>query len=88
MLASFRPINFRALAADFSGSIREGQQYSPILVKANGEASYGHTRSDKDSIVASFDGGSDLLLMAWTGQYRTDIFHLTQGDLDAHFKSN
>ena len=52
-----------------------------ILISASGEAEYAASREDKDRIVAKFRPDEDLLLWAWAGSYRTDVFRLTEADL-------
>jgi hypothetical protein len=56
-----------------------------ILVKESGEAIYARTRGDKDKLIENFDSQNDLLLLAWTGQYATDIFHLTGPDIKENY---
>ncbi len=85
---TFNPRNFRRINGDSRPSfkIRTADHTTLILVKGSGDAMYGRTRSDKDHIIQQFDDKSDLLLWAWVGQYYTDIFQLTQEDLEAHYK--
>jgi hypothetical protein len=84
----FRPRNFRRITDNSKPSfkIRTADFTTLILVKSSGEAEYGRTRGDKDQLVARFDPKADLLLWAWVGQHNTDIFMLTQEDLDLHYK--
>lgn len=42
----------------------------------------GGTVAAKDEIINDFDDANDLLLVAWTGQYKTYMFKLTKSDLD------
>jgi hypothetical protein len=46
-----------------------------IHIKKSGTIRADHTVSGKYKILEDFAKG-DLLLAAWTGQYRTDIFNL------------
>ncbi|MCE5309697.1 MAG: hypothetical protein LLG20_18845 [Acidobacteriales bacterium] len=54
-------------------------------MKTNGEAEYARTRGDKDRLIERLAGG-DLLLLAWTGNYYTDIFLLSRQDVEAYYK--
>jgi len=83
----FKPQNFRRITEGSEPwfKIRMADHTTLILVKASGEAEYARTRRDKDHLVERFDPESDLLLWAWVGEYHTDIFLLTQADLDAHY---
>jgi hypothetical protein len=80
---SFRPTGFRTIDPTSPPTgVRKGGIYSLILVKVDGSAQYANTATGKDRLVSEFDPTTDLLLMAWTGQWKTDIFHLTKEDLD------
>lgn len=82
----FNPVGFRKLTEIESfGKIRTNRFFTLILVKQNGSATWGSTVLLKDSIVDSFESG-DLLLMAWKGQYKADIFILTKENLEEHYK--
>jgi hypothetical protein len=81
---TYKPEGFRSLPALMT-KLRADQGITLILVKADGSARYGHGRVDKDAIVQSFNELEDMLLLAWTGQYKTDVFVLTRSDLDAHY---
>lgn len=79
---TFNPKNFRRIEDDLNFTIRESTYSTLILIKANGDAEYARTRGDKDQLISQFIEGEDLLLWAWIGQHKTDIFMLDQGDLD------
>jgi hypothetical protein len=81
----FQPLNFRALPEDLPGKIRTADGMTLIDVKPSGAARYGRTRADKDAIIAEHAVG-DLLLLAWAGQWRTDIFLLSLQDIDKHYR--
>ncbi len=85
---NFLPTNFRYLSDSSHPAqpIRVFDGCTLILIKSDGEASFGRTRAAKDEIIAKFAPEVDLLLLAWTGQYRTDIFHLTAKDLENYYK--
>jgi len=82
----FKPLNFRTLPADLPANIRTDQGMTLISVKADGAARYGRTVGDKDSIITEQADG-DLLLLAWTGQWRTDIFVLSRADIERHYSA-
>ena len=84
----FNPKNFRRITDGCKPSlkIRTADDTTLILIKSSGDAEYARTRGDKDSLVAQFDDQDDLLLWAWVGQYHTDIFMLTQQDLDQYYR--
>lgn len=65
--------------------IRVSDGCTLILIKSTGEASFGRTRADKDETIAAYEA-PDLLLLAWTGQYRTDIFELSPGDIANYYR--
>jgi hypothetical protein len=77
----FKPENFRVCDLKPWKLIRDNQRMTLILIKANGEACYERTRAGKDALVQRFDAESDLLLLAWTGQHKTDIFLVTPENL-------
>jgi hypothetical protein len=76
---TFKPKNFRHITEESKPTfkIRTADNTTLILIKSSGDAQYGRTRSDKDVCIANFDADLDLLLWAWVGQHRTDIFILT-----------
>jgi hypothetical protein len=79
--------DFRALPLDFPcGDIRAARELTLILVKPAGTADWAHDRAGKDALVSAFEPTADLLLMAWTGQWRTDIFRLTAEDLERYYR--
>ena len=81
----FKPENFRALALhDLPAPLREMESSSLVLVKKDGLVFFGRTALDKDHIRKS-TGKGDIVLFAWHGKYRTDIFALDKDDLDRTF---
>jgi len=56
-----------------------------ILIKATGTVNFSHSCKGKDEIVRRYVDATDLLLLAWTGQWTTDIFRLTRTDLDLRY---
>lgn len=79
----FKP-KFRHLPPDFSRKIRLMDGSPLILVKVTGEASFANSRTGKDQLVGQVEP-SDLLLFAWVGQWKTDVFVITQEDLEKHY---
>lgn len=56
-----------------------------IIIKATGECLYANQPADKDEIVKGFDGSKDILLYAWLGQKKSDVFQVTKENLDVHY---
>ena len=82
---TFTPQNFRPLPEGLPGKLRTQEGMTLILVQASGAARYGRTCEDKDALVGEYAEG-DLLLLAWTGRYRTDVFLLSAQDLAKHYR--
>lgn len=82
---AFVPKNFRKIVNELGFKIRNVPVSPLILVKANGECGFGASAADKDAIVAKFNPQEDLLLWAWCGQFRTDVFVLSKTDLDNYY---
>ena len=80
----FKPENFRALPLE-APRLRDDQAMTLILIKASGEACYAHGRTAKDELVARYEPASDMLLCAWTGQWKTDVFLLSINDIEARY---
>ena len=80
----FHPTNFRTLPDELPSALRTDQGMTFISIKSDGTARYGRTVADKDAIVEEHTDG-DLLLLAWTGQWRTDVFLVTKADLARHY---
>ncbi len=82
----FKPEGFRRLDATFEEEIRSNDRMTLILVCADGSATYSRYREGKDAIVRDFKPEADLLLMAWTGQWKTDIFQLSGEDVATFYR--
>ena len=84
----FNPTNLRSLGDDhkYSLGIRASRLSPLLLVKSTGEVEFAVNLTDKDRLVANFNEKKDLLVWAWAGQYRTDMFSLTKQDLDRHYR--
>jgi hypothetical protein len=82
---NFKPQNFRSLPLE-APKLRNDAGMTLILVKASGEACYAHGRTDKDQLVSRYEPASDMLLCAWTGCYKTDVFLLSINDIETHYR--
>lgn len=81
--------NFRSLdEQQFSYSLRiRANKLSPLLlIKSNGAVEYAVNLTDKDNLVANFDEKKDVLVWAWAGEWKTDMFKLSKQDLDKHYR--
>lgn len=83
----FAPQNLRTLPSDVSLDLRGDAALTLILVKATGEVTFGNTVRNKDTIVEQFDDQADLLMLAWTGRHKTDVFRVERSELAAHYRS-
>jgi hypothetical protein len=81
----FQPANLRKLDGALPAHLRNDQAMTFILVQSSGEVRYAHSRIDKDRLVAAYDEGADCLMLAWTGQYKTDVFELTRAELERRY---
>lgn len=83
----FKPSGFRHYTPDqYEPKIRESTLKTLILVTAEGSATYAVDRSSKDAIIAQWKPDDDMLLMAWTGKWRTDIFLMTKAEIDTFYR--
>jgi hypothetical protein len=62
-------------------NIRSDSKLALILVKPDGAISCATGAADKDSIVRAYDPVADCLLLAWAGQWKTEVFRLDLEDL-------
>jgi hypothetical protein len=85
---NFNAKNFRRITDESKPSfkIRASDRATLILITQSGDAEYAWRASEKDLLVARFVAQTDLLLFAWTGQWHTDIFILTEQDLTLYYK--
>lgn len=73
------PQNFRTLDPDLRPLDIEQMNTSPtILIKADGEIT-------QNFIEGYNESSGDVLLFAWAGTWRTDVFVLTEADLQKHY---
>jgi hypothetical protein len=81
----FKPEGFRQLEGNAVPLIRPSTRMTLILVAADGFATYAIAVSDKDALLARRKQG-DLLLLAWMGEWRTDVFLLSDSDLEKYYR--
>jgi hypothetical protein len=81
---SLKGSQFRKLEPNVDLDLRGGGWYTLILIQIEG-ATYGNTVRAKDLIVSEFKESGGLLLLAWQGQYKTDVFHLTMEELEKNY---
>jgi len=81
-------MELRTLPDDFRHKIRTNGGMTLILITEFGDMSFENSSPvKKDALIADYnEDGGDTLLLAWTGQYKTDIFLLTQEDLNKHYR--
>lgn len=88
-------MDFREIPEFMPFKIRTAKTMTLILIElclygASGGtagAGFANTATEKDALLKRFrpdDGG--ILLLAWSGEYRTDIFYVTKEDLERHYK--
>jgi hypothetical protein len=82
----FQPRNLRKLEGDHPMQLRNDKGMTFILVKTSGAVQYATDRGDKDALVADYDEkAGDLLMLAWTGHWKTDVFELTRAELERRY---
>jgi hypothetical protein len=69
----------------FPFKIKRDRGVTLILVKCDGNVSFAVNQREKDLLRAKYEDG-DLLMLAWVGEYRTDIFHVTRKDLERDYE--
>ena len=62
-------------------NIRSDAKLALVLIQPSGAISCATGASDKDSLVRAYDPAADCLLLAWAGQWKTDVFRLDADDL-------
>jgi len=77
--------------ADNIGGIKIRTSGGMTLILMDGDKVFSFENSSplqKDKLIEAYEAGDSdfVLLLAWTGQYKTDIFELSQEDLDKHYK--
>ena len=78
----------KQLEPNFAGDIRCDTRSPLILVTASGDIRTARTRGEKDALIAACSFESDTLLWPWVGQWSTDVFRLTQADIEKHYRRN
>ena len=76
----------RSLPENFSIKLRTSGIITLILITEFGDISFENTATGKDKLMESYNPDADTMLMAWTGQYKTDIFELTPEDLKTFYR--
>jgi hypothetical protein len=85
-MVTFNPENLRkAPEGGFPFKIKTARWATLILVKRDGKVYFAVNGGDKNFLKHSYEDG-DLLALAWTGEYHTDIFHVTKDDLDRDYE--
>lgn len=85
-------MQLRNLPDDFEKrglKFRTAQSMTLILITEAGEILFENSSPlQKDELMKLYggDGSGDVMLLAWNGQYKTDIFELTDEDLRKHYK--
>lgn len=81
----YSPKHFRKLPEDFDYKFSRMPTSPFILIKANGDISYGG--QSKDHIVDDYnEKAGDILLFSWAGNWKTDVFLITEDDLKKHYE--
>lgn len=75
----------KSLPEDFYYNLRTDQGMTLIIVMQSGGVEYANRTGEKDDLLAKREP-TDRVLLAWTGQWRTDIFELSAADLDKYYK--
>lgn len=79
-LKNFKPLDIKSVPLP----LRDMESSSLVLIKPSGFVVFGRTKLDKDNLKKLVEDG-DLILFAWHGKYRTDIFTVTKEDFDARY---
>lgn len=81
-------MELRKIPDNFPFKIRSSGAMTLILEKDGGFTFENSSPVQKDALVAQYDPTDcgNTLLMAWTGQYKTDIFIVTPHDLERFYK--
>lgn len=85
----FKP-SFRKMPSDPLRflAIRDMDTCPLILIRSSGVALYGNKPAEKDELIKLFDETCDLLLFAWTGNKKTDVFQIDKKALQTHYHNN
>ena len=81
----FNTDDLRKLPEEFSNDMKHMPTSPLILIKSNGVIKYAN--SHKDWIVEEYDeSAGDVLLFSWSGNWKTDVFLITEEDLIKYYK--
>lgn len=76
--------NLRRLPDNFDGELKYMPTSPLILIKKTGEITFANL--EKSGLVASYDeDGGDVLLFCWSGNWRSDVFVITNADLEKFY---
>ena len=73
---------------DMNLDLRHSKAYTLILIKKIGRSGFANSSmQDKDILVSNYEEEKgDVLLVSWKGQWRNDVFRLSEIDLDRMYK--
>lgn len=83
--AKFNASKLRRLTRGAPICIRRDACSPLILIKADGRITFATGRTDKDALVERFNEDEDVLLLAWAGEFRTDVFTVSRKDLNRFY---
>lgn len=69
----------------YFGPIRTSPELTLILISDSETCFANSSPLEKDVLVENFKTVGGKLLLAWTGKFKTDIFEISQDDLDRHY---
>lgn len=70
----------------FGLGIRSDLSLTLLLVPADGrEPAFANTAPEKDALIAARQPG-DLLVLAWTRALATEMYRVTDADLELHYR--
>jgi hypothetical protein len=78
---NFDTSTLRRFEDTFPVGVRETRESPLILLKPNGTIAWASRAPEKDELREKFDAVNDVLLLAWAGQWRTDVFLVTEDEL-------
>ena len=73
--------SFRTLSDDFVASIIDSSSFTLILISKNDISTFATSGGDKRRLMERCNFNTDILLMAWAGNWKTDIFILSESDV-------
>lgn len=81
-------MKLRNLPEDFSLKVRTSGSITLILIPFGGDEDivYANTATEKDNLTNTASD-LDIILLAWNGKYKTDIFDYGLEDHEKHYQS-